>query len=95
MAIVGAGIGTTLPLLTMAVQTTAEFHDLGADTASVNCSRTLGSTIGVAVFGTILTRRLTGTLDRKLAGLDLPPDVTTASSTSDPRALATLVAPRT
>ncbi len=93
MAIVGVGVGATLPVLTVAVQNTVEFRDLGAGTASVNFFRTLGSTVGVAVFGTILTHRLTSTLDRELARLDLPADVTTTSLTRDPRGLATLDEP--
>ena len=45
------------------------------------------------MFGTILTHRLTSTLDRELARLDLPADVTTTSLTRDPRGLATLDEP--
>ncbi len=93
MAIVGAGVGATLPVLTVAVQNTVEFRDLGAGTASVNFFRTLGSTIGVAVFGSILTHRLISTLDLELARVDLPADVTTESLTRDPRALAALDEP--
>lgn len=93
MAIVGAGVGATLPVLTVAVQNTVELRDLGAGTASVNFFRTLGSTVGVAVFGTILTHRLTSTLDRGLARLDLRADVTTTSLTRDPRGLSTLDEP--
>ncbi|MEK7426374.1 MAG: MDR family MFS transporter, partial [Actinomycetota bacterium] len=42
MVVLGAGIGTALPVLTLTVQNTVETRDLGAGTASVNFFRTLG-----------------------------------------------------
>ncbi|MGD9792606.1 MAG: hypothetical protein AB7V43_03915 [Acidimicrobiia bacterium] len=58
MVVVGAGIGATPSVLTIAVPNTAESRDLAPSTAPVNFLRTFGSTIGVAVFGAILTRPL-------------------------------------
>ena len=50
MVVLGLGVGATMSVLTIAVQNAVEMRDLGAGTASVNFFRTLGSTIGVAVF---------------------------------------------
>jgi hypothetical protein len=68
-------------------------RDLGAGTASVNFFRTLGSSVGVAVFGVILTQRLTAAVTDDLAGIDLPPGVDVASLTENPRALTLLDEP--
>lgn len=93
MLVVGAGIGATLSVLTIAVQNTVEMRDLGAGTASVNFFRTLGSTVGVAVFGAILTRRLTDAITSGLTGIDLPDGVTAETLTQNPRALGSLTEP--
>lgn len=55
MAFVGIGLGTGMPIMNLAVQNEFEQRDLGAATASSQLFRGLGSTIGTAVLGTILT----------------------------------------
>jgi EmrB/QacA subfamily drug resistance transporter len=89
----GLGIGATLSVLTIAVQNTVELRDLGAGTASVNFFRTLGSTIGVAVFGAVLTRQLTDAITTGLVGVDVPDGVTPDTLTQNPRALGALPEP--
>ena len=93
MIILGVGIGATLPVLTIAVQNTVELRDLGSGTASVNFFRTLGSTIGVAVFGAVLTRQLDDAITAGLVGVELPDGITTDTLTQDPRALGALTEP--
>jgi len=93
MVVLGVGIGATLSVLTIAVQNTVELRDLGAGTASVNFFRTLGSTIGVAVFGAVLTRQLTDAITTGLVGVDLPDGVTPDTLTQNPRALGALPEP--
>ena len=93
MIILGVGIGATLPVLTIAVQNTVELRDLGSGTASVNFFRTLGSTIGVAVFGAVLTRQLDDAITAGLVGVELPDGITTDALTQDPRALGALTEP--
>jgi EmrB/QacA subfamily drug resistance transporter len=93
MIVLGVGIGATLPVLTVAVQNAVELRDLGAGTASVNFFRTLGSTIGVAVFGAVLTRQLTDAITSGLVGVELPDGVTADTLTQDPRALGALTEP--
>lgn len=93
MLVLGLGIGTALPVLTIAVQNTVDMRDLGAGTASVNFFRTLGSTVGVAVFGVILTSRLTNSISQGLTGVDLPDGVDVATLTENPRVLTLLDEP--
>jgi EmrB/QacA subfamily drug resistance transporter len=55
MVFVGAGIGAGMPLLNVAIQNEFEQKDLGMATSSNQLFRGLGSTIGVAIFGSMLT----------------------------------------
>ena len=52
MAIVGLGMGPTLPLFTMTIQNAVTFDKIGVATASVTFARALGQVMGVAVMGT-------------------------------------------
>lgn len=58
MVILGLGIGQIMPVLTLAVQNSVDRRDLGTGTSSVVFFRTIGSSLGAAVFGAILTNRL-------------------------------------
>ena len=53
MLLIGLGVGTTMPTLSIAGQNVAEPQDLGISTASLNFFRSLGSSIGLAVYGTV------------------------------------------
>lgn len=59
---VGAGIGAAMPLMNIAIQNEFEQKDLGIATSSSQLFRGLGSTIGVAVFGSMLTLGITNNL---------------------------------
>ncbi|WTL50556.1 MFS transporter [Streptomyces sp. NBC_01497] len=59
MFVLGLGIGLTMQVLTIAVQNTVDYTDLGTATSGVTFFRTLGSSFGTAVFGTIYTSALT------------------------------------
>ena len=50
----GFGMGLLMPTYTVAVQNVAPRHQMGAATASTTFFRSIGSTVGVAVFGSIL-----------------------------------------
>ncbi len=58
MFFLGAGLGVVMPVMTLAVQAEFKQHDLGAATSSTQLFRSLGTTIGVAVFGAVLTAGL-------------------------------------
>jgi len=66
MIILGVGIGPALPIYTLAVQNAVNPHEIGAATSSSQFFRQIGSTVGVAVFGTILATVLSTQLPRFL-----------------------------
>lgn len=65
MLVVGAGIGLVLQVVVLVVQNAVEQRHLGTATASTTFFRSIGGTVGVALFGALLNARL-GTA---LAGL--------------------------
>lgn len=62
MVVLGLGIGLAMQVLTIAVQNTVDYSDLGTATSGVTFFRTLGSAFGTAVFGTIYANALTPNL---------------------------------
>ncbi len=50
----GLGLGTLFPTLTVSVQNAADPRDMGVATATLAFVRTLGSALGVAVFGAVI-----------------------------------------
>lgn len=50
----GLGMGFLNPVYTVAVQNVAPRHQMGAATASTTFFRSVGSTVGIAVFGSVL-----------------------------------------
>ena len=55
---VGAGLGLSMQTIVIAVQNSVDFKDMGAATSSNTFFRSLGSVFGTALFGSILTNRL-------------------------------------
>lgn len=68
MVLLGAGIGQIMPVLTLAVQNAVDRKDLGTATSSVVFFRSIGSSVGAAMFGAILTNRLTSHISHAIAG---------------------------
>lgn len=67
MFVLGAGIGLCMQVLTIAVQNTVVYSDLGTATSGVTFFRTLGSSFGTAVFGTIYANTLKPNLEDGVA----------------------------
>ncbi|MFE1954664.1 MDR family MFS transporter [Streptomyces sp. NPDC059524] len=67
MLVLGLGIGLCMQVLTIAVQNTVEYADLGTATSGVTFFRTLGSSFGTAVFGTIYANSLKPNLTEGVA----------------------------
>ncbi|WP_435878223.1 MDR family MFS transporter [Streptomyces bobili] len=67
MFVLGTGIGLCMQVLTIAVQNTVEYTDLGTATSGVTFFRTLGSAFGTAVFGTIYANALAPNLEEGIA----------------------------
>ncbi|CAM3587189.1 MDR family MFS transporter [Occultella aeris] len=62
MFVLGAGLGMVTQVLVIAVQNAVSYRDLGTATSGTTYFRTIGSSIGVAVFGTIFANRLAANL---------------------------------
>jgi EmrB/QacA subfamily drug resistance transporter len=58
MVVVGMGIGMLMQILVIAVQNDVDARDLGSATSSVSFFRSLGGALGTALFGAVLTNRL-------------------------------------
>ncbi|MFJ1460246.1 MDR family MFS transporter [Nocardia sp. N2S4-5] len=67
MLILGLGIGLAMQVLTIVVQNTVPYTDLGTATSGVTFFRTVGSTFGTAIFGTLYSGRIGPNLERALA----------------------------
>jgi hypothetical protein len=62
MIILGIGIGPALPIYNLAIQNAVNPRQIGAATSSSLFFRQIGSTVGIAVFGTILATVLSARL---------------------------------
>ncbi|MEV6340196.1 MDR family MFS transporter [Nocardia vinacea] len=58
MLVLGLGLGSSMQVLTIVVQNTVPYAQLGTATSGVTFFRTLGSTFGTAIFGTLYTNRI-------------------------------------
>lgn len=68
MAVLGFGIGLYMQVMTLAVQNSIDRKDMGAATSVVTFFRSMGASFGTAIFGAILTARLTHYLLMYLPG---------------------------
>jgi hypothetical protein len=59
MIMLGAGLGSTMPIFTLAVQSSCGVERLGEVTAGTQLFRSIGGTVGTAVLGGIMNTRLT------------------------------------
>jgi EmrB/QacA subfamily drug resistance transporter len=66
MVLIGAGMGQMFQTYVVAMQNAVARSDLGIATASVQFFRTIGAMFGTAIFGSLLTRRLTAELSARL-----------------------------
>ncbi|SHF56848.1 MDR family MFS transporter [Streptoalloteichus hindustanus] len=82
MVVLGVGLGLSMQVLTIAVQNTVDYADLGTATSGVTFFRTLGGAFGTAVFGTIYTNALTPNLTSAIA-------VAARTGVADPASIAT------
>ena len=57
MVITGFGLGITIPIFAISVQNAVSYNMLGVATSSVPFFRSLGGSVGLAIFGSILNNR--------------------------------------
>lgn len=58
MFVTGAGVGLVMQVMVLVAQNAADMRDLGAVTSSVSFFRSMGGSVGVAIFGAIMNSRL-------------------------------------
>ena len=66
LALTGIGLGPAQTLFSMVIQNAAPLTEIGTATGMSQFSRQIGSTVGVAIFGTFLTHSLTAELPQHL-----------------------------
>jgi EmrB/QacA subfamily drug resistance transporter len=71
--VLGAGIGLCMQVLVLVVQNTASFSDLGVATSGVTFFRTIGSSFGAAIFGSLFANFLADRIGPALAAGGAPP----------------------
>lgn len=82
LLLLGAGIGLSMQVLVLVVQNTSSFADLGVATSGVTFFRTIGSSFGAAVFGSLFVNFLDRRLGPALSAAGL-----TADAAGSPEAL--------
>ncbi|MFN2569504.1 MAG: MDR family MFS transporter [Candidatus Dormibacteria bacterium] len=80
MVVLGAGMGMVMQVLVLAVQTAVEHRDLGVATSSATFLRSIGGSLGIAIFGAIFSNQLSTNLRARLPASAL-------SGGLDPRSL--------
>ena len=73
MAVLGLGLGPLQSLFGIAIQNAVPMNRIGVVTSANQFFRQIGSTVGVAVFGTLLTNGLNGRLRDYTTAHGLPP----------------------
>jgi len=87
----GAGLGLIMQVVVLVAQNSVDPSMIGTATSTNNYFREVGASLGVAVFGTIFTTRLTDNLKDVFAGAGASPaDAANATATLDPQTLAQL-----
>jgi EmrB/QacA subfamily drug resistance transporter len=66
MVITGIGLGITMPLYMLAVQNTVPYNILGAATSATAFFRSIGGSVGLAVFGSVMNNRFAAELTTRL-----------------------------
>lgn len=69
MVVIGLGLGLCMQVYTLVVQNVVAQRELGVATAAVQFFRNLGSTIGTAVLGTVMTAQMSTAIERQIQSL--------------------------
>src|SRR5882757_5269871 len=71
--VLGTGIGLCMQVLILVVQNTSSFADLGVATSGVTFFRTIGSSFGAAIFGSLFANFLASRIGPALLASGAPP----------------------
>jgi EmrB/QacA subfamily drug resistance transporter len=78
LVLVGIGMGVAMPLYVNAVQSALPRQYLGVASSQIQFWRNIGSTVGVAILGAVLSHELPIKIQDKVAALNLPPQFSNA-----------------
>jgi EmrB/QacA subfamily drug resistance transporter len=78
LLVLGAGIGLSMQVLILVVQNTVDFADLGVATSGVTFFRTIGSSFGAAIFGSLFANFLDDRLPAAMAASRAPAEAATS-----------------
>ncbi len=98
ISVLGFGLGMVMPVMNIAIQNEFKQAQLGVATSSVQLFRGLGSTIGIALFGALLTTGITSNLtdisnDNYIEALQMSPEAKQIGRLDDSNTLLTLNTP--
>ena len=91
MIVLGTGLGVTLPIFSLAVQNAVPPSQAGMATATVQFVRSLGGSLGAAIFGAVLTNRYAPGLSAGEEALAKAPREVLAAALHDVFLVATLL----
>ncbi|OKI04987.1 EmrB/QacA family drug resistance transporter [Streptomyces sp. CB02923] len=86
----GFGLGLVMQVLVLIVQNAVDYRDLGVATSGATFFRSIGSSFGVSIFGTIFANKLGPRIAEALAGKQLPPGTDPSRIAEDPRTVGQL-----
>jgi MFS family permease len=69
MIVIGLGLGLSMQVYTLVVQNAVARRELGTATAAIQFFRNIGSTVGTAVLGTVMTASMTTAIPERIASL--------------------------
>lgn len=73
MVLLGIGLGPSIPLFTLAIQTSVQPQQIGVATAAATFFRQMGTTIGIAILGTIFATSFASSLKEHMPRADQMP----------------------
>ncbi len=85
MVVMGLGLGPSIPLFTLAIQNAVQPQKIGVATASATFFRQMGSTIGVAILGSVFANVVANDLTTRMDTIkaSLPPAMQSQFNVSD------------
>ena len=90
---IGIGTGATFTTTSIAMQNAIDPLDIGTGTAAMLSIRSLGGSLGLAVFGTLFNARVAHGLAQHIAIADLPAGVTLNTIVREPAKIRALAEP--
>src|SRR5437870_8159053 len=89
LVLIGLGVGVGMPLYLNATQSAVDVKYLGVVSSQIQFWRNIGSTVGVALLGAVLSHELPTKINEAIGSLNLPPQAAAAfgSGAANPQAL--------